>query len=340
MRNRAKNTDDASSTKSQPGGKSSGPFSGRYNPKFQSGAQHPSRTADGSLVSHKMWTRMVMVLCVSLIIYWSQGHDHVTIMAKQSEVISPKRFQNFLCAPSYKKQIVDAGNPGCAPAKCGRMVSDTVIDESDANQLLTLAKKGLSKGGGAGGASILDLHSGALSKGEGFVSIYQSFPKLFTEQDFDVYRSVKEKVKSAVGAHFGIDSNSLYLTHPTFFSRLDSKAPATAHDEYWHLHIDKETYPEFHYTSLLYLTDFDKDFRGGEFVFVDTNDRMNRTIQPRMGRVSMFTSGIENKHYVERVTEGTRYALTIGFSCDPKFAIPEPGSEGHEAFQQSKTSTE
>ena len=68
------------------------------------------------------------------------------------------------------------------------MVSDTVIDESDANQLLTLAKKGLSKGGGAGGASILDLHSGALSKGEGFVSIYQSFPKLFTEQDFDVYR--------------------------------------------------------------------------------------------------------------------------------------------------------
>ena len=76
------------------------------------GAQHPSRTADGSLVSHKMWTRMVMVLCVSLIIYWSQGHDHVTIMAKQSEVISPKRFQNFLCAPSYKKQIVDAGNPG------------------------------------------------------------------------------------------------------------------------------------------------------------------------------------------------------------------------------------
>ena len=55
---------------------------------------------------------MVMVVCVSLIIYWSQGHDHVTIMAKQSEVIGPKRFQNFLCAPSYKKQIVDAGNPG------------------------------------------------------------------------------------------------------------------------------------------------------------------------------------------------------------------------------------
>ena len=79
---------------------------------------------------------------------------------------------------------------GCAPAKCGRMVSDTVIDESDANQLLTLAKKGLSKGGGAGGASILDLHSGALSKGEGFVSVYQTFPDLFSQDDFEIYRCV------------------------------------------------------------------------------------------------------------------------------------------------------
>ena len=150
-------------------------------------------------------------------------------------------------------------------------------------------------------------------------------------------RSVKEKVKAGLAEHFGIPSDGLFLTHPTFFSRLDSTPAVTPHDEYWHLHIDKETYPEFHYTSLLYLTDHGRDFKGGEFVFVDAHDHMNRTIQPRMGRVSMFTSGIENKHYVERVTEGTRYALTIGFSCDPKFAIPEPGSQGHKAFQESKS---
>ena len=89
-------------------------------------------------------------------------------------------------------------------------------------------------------------------------------------------RSVKDKVKSAVAEHFAIDVSSLHLTHPTFFSRLDSKKAVTAHDEYWHMHVDKETYPEFHYTSLLYLTDHGRDFRGGEFVFVDSNDRMNR----------------------------------------------------------------
>jgi len=283
---------------------------------------------------------MVLLLSICLVIYWSQSNSPtMTYMAKQQEIVDPKRFQNSLCAPSFKKEIADIPNKGCVPVKCGRMVTDALIGLDEANQLLSLAKKGLSKGGGSGGASILDLHSGALSKGQGFTSVYQAFPDLFTASDFDIYRSVKNKVKDALADHFGIDAQSLHLTHPTFFSRLDGKAAQTAHDEYWHVHVDKTTYPEFHYTSLLYLTDHGHDFKGGEFVFVDNHDKLNRTIQPRMGRVSMFTSGIENKHFVERVTEGTRYALTIGFSCDPKYAIPEPGSEGHQAFQKSKSSS-
>lgn len=48
---------------------------------------------------------------------------------------------------------------------------------------------------------------------------------------------------------------------------------------------------------------------------------LNRTVQPREGRVSVFTSGIENKHYVEKVTSGVRYALTMGFTCDKRFKI-------------------
>ena len=38
----------------------------------------------------------------------------------------------------------------------------------------------------------------------------------------------------------------------------------------------------------------------------------------------MFTSGSENLHYVERVTSGTRYALTVSFTCDQKYAIDDP----------------
>ena len=53
---------------------------------------------------------------------------------------------------------------GCVPTKCGRAVLDNVVSEKESDQLLALAKKGFAKGGGSGGASILDLHSGAISK--------------------------------------------------------------------------------------------------------------------------------------------------------------------------------
>lgn len=79
------------------------------------------------------------------------------------------------------------------------------------------------------------------------------------------------------------------------------------------------TYDSFFYTTLLYLTDFDQDFKGGRFVFMDK--KANYTVEPRKGRVLMFTSGSENEHFVEKVTEGKRYALTVAFTCDPSKKI-------------------
>lgn len=85
----------------------------------------------------------------------------------------------------------------------------------------------------------------------------------------------------------------------------------------------QETYKSFHFTSLLYLNDYGKDFQGGRFVFVD-KDNVNSTVEPRKARVSMFTSGAENLHFVEKVTSGVRYAITVSFTCDPTFAIADP----------------
>jgi hypothetical protein len=44
----------------------------------------------------------------------------------------------------------------------------------------------------------------------------------------------------------------------------------------------QETYESFHYTSLLYLTDYGRDFQGGRFIFID-KDNTNRTVEPRKG---------------------------------------------------------
>lgn len=41
------------------------------------------------------------------------------------------------------------------------------------------------------------------------------------------------------------------------------------------------TYGSFDYTSLLYLSDYSKDFGGGRFVFMDADS--NKTVEPRAG---------------------------------------------------------
>ncbi|NWZ08919.1 OGFD3 protein, partial [Agelaius phoeniceus] len=177
-------------------------------------------------------------------------------------------------------------------------------------------------------ASILDLHSGALSLGKHFVNLYRYFgdkiQDIFTEEDFALYRDVRQRIQQRIAQVFGISSSAMYLTKPTFFSRMNSTGAKTAHDEYWHPHVDKVTYGSFDYTSLLYLSDYSKDFGGGRFVFMDADS--NKTVEPRAGRVSFFTSGSENLHRVERVSWGTRFAITISFSCDPQHGIGDPGA--------------
>ncbi|XP_074177091.1 2-oxoglutarate and iron-dependent oxygenase domain-containing protein 3 isoform X2 [Rhinolophus sinicus] len=194
--------------------------------------------------------------------------------------------------PSAHTQCVAHVFPGCSPTKCGRGVTDAVITRDEARRIRSIAEKGLSLGGSDGGASILDLHSGALSVGKHFVNLYRYFgdkiENIFSEEDFQLYRTEAR----------------------------------TAHDEYWHAHVDKVTYGSFDYTSLLYLSDYLDDFGGGRFVFME--EGANKTVEPRAGRVSFFTSGSENLHRVEKVHWGTRYAVTIAFSCNPDHGIADP----------------
>lgn len=216
----------------------------------------------------------------------------------------------------------------CAPRKCGRVVSDSVVTANEVRVLLRIAQRGLSLGRSDGGASILDLHSGSVSRGKKFANVYTLFKQkgklLFTEEDIKVYRQVKIKIRSLIAFQFGATPESLHLTHPTFFSEMTDRPALTVHDQYWHVHVDKKTYGSFHYTSLLYLSDYATDFDGGRLVFVDGASG-NVTVEPKKGRLLAFTSGSENPHRVEPVERGVRYALTVSFSCDPSKAVADPG---------------
>lgn len=53
------------------------------------------------------------------------------------------------------------------------------------------------------------------------------------------FREIRQKVQLTIAKAFGISASLLYLTKPTFFSRINSTEAQTAHDEYWHAHVDK-----------------------------------------------------------------------------------------------------
>lgn len=276
----------------------------------------------------RKWPRAALLgasATLAALLLWGSlgGDDGITeVLAHRSEVL-PGRFIEVPCSEDYDSH---RRFEGCSPTKCGRGVTDAVITRDEARRIRSIAEKGLSLGGSDGGASILDLHSGALSVGKHFVNLYRYFgdkiENIFSEEDFQLYRDVRQRVQLAIAQAFGISASSLYLTKPTFFSRINSTEARTAHDEYWHAHVDKVTYGSFDYTSLLYLSDYLDDFGGGRFVFME--EGANKTVEPRAGRVSFFTSGSENLHRVEKVHWGTRYAVTIAFSCNPDHGIADP----------------
>ncbi|KAF3853165.1 hypothetical protein F7725_013853, partial [Dissostichus mawsoni] len=219
--------------------------------------------------------------------------------ASRGELVSPHpRIYSVPCSEDYNNH---KRYPGCTPQKCGRAVTDSIVTREEAETLKRLAERGLALAGSEGGASILDLHSGALSMGK---------------------QDVRGRIQAVIAETFGLDPALMFLTKPTFFSRINSTIAQTQHDEYWHPHIDKVTYGSFDYTSLLYLSDYGSDFSGGRFIFMDPNG--NRTVEPRAGRVSFFSSGTENLHRVEKVSWGTRFAITVSFTCDPAHAIADP----------------
>ncbi|XP_071329339.1 2-oxoglutarate and iron-dependent oxygenase domain-containing protein 3 [Trachinotus anak] len=271
---------------------------------------------------------LLVALCVCRAATWwymtSLDSDITETLVSQGELVSPQpKVYTVQCSEDYENY---KRYPGCTPQRCGRAVTDAVVTREEAQVLRRLAERGLALAGSEGGASILDLHSGALSMGKQFVNIYRYFGDqirdVLTPEDFQLYRDVRGRIQAVIAETFGLNPTLMYLTKPTFFSRINSTVAKTQHDEYWHPHIDKVTYGSFDYTSLLYLSDYGSDFSGGRFVFMDQNG--NQTVEPRAGRVSFFSSGSENLHRVEKVTWGTRYAITVSFTCDPDHGISDP----------------
>lgn len=129
----------------------------------------------------------MIVAAVLIIAYFASNKDRERKFATRRESIII-RAQNVDCSTEYLNEITQFVT--CVPNKCGRFVTDSLVTDKEANALIELAKRGISFGGGSGGVSILDLHSGALSKGRNFIDIY-ALPEaqgFLTEEALTAYK--------------------------------------------------------------------------------------------------------------------------------------------------------
>eukprot|EP00743_Colponemidia_sp_Colp-15_P004470 GILK01004820.1.p1 GENE.GILK01004820.1~~GILK01004820.1.p1 ORF type:complete len:308 (+),score=33.06 GILK01004820.1:48-971(+) len=208
---------------------------------------------------------------------------------------------------------------GCHPTVCKRLVVDKLVSDEEVARLLELTERGMQGRSKLGGPTILDIGTGFVRDGDGMVKLYESTAgkQLFSDDDFKFYASVLERIRQRLISEYNL--SHLYFTAPTFIARLvgnETWSPKTAHDEYFHPHVDKQNTPHYDYSGLLYLADYQTDFTGGDFVFID-GDSIT-TVEPRKGRLIMFNSGAENPHQVRKVKTGTRYALSLWFTCNPE----------------------
>ena len=71
------------------------------------------------------------------------------------------------------------------------------------------------------------------------------------------------------------------------------------------------------------MTDPNKDHEEANLYLI-RGIEVEQKIEPIAGRASAFTSGAENPHRVEKVESGIRLAFTMGFTCNPEYAINDP----------------
>nr|CCA14863.1 conserved hypothetical protein [Albugo laibachii Nc14] len=259
---------------------------------------------------------VLLAVVVGVYRYWCFSNSHDTYLSRYEKV---HRHESIPCAKAKRGFV-----PGCTAtgSKCGRSVRDAFVSIEEIQQLREIAKIGMANRSHLGGPTIMDANSGFVKDGDGLVNIYGESQVVgrFSKKQLELYRNVVENIRKAVMEEFQLEV--LHFTAPTFITRIIGNAswtPREMHDEYWHLHVDKNNTPHYDYSALLYLSDYAEEFTGGLFAFKDKT-RVH-VVEPSRGRLLMFTSGKENLHHVRKVRSGTRYVMSMWFSCDAQRAF-------------------
>merc|ERR1712048_436436 len=233
------------------------------------------------------------------------------------EVLEPASSSSWKvdCDRTLYKQHVYDSIPGCSPGPtgppCMRLVVDNVASpEEQVHMVETMDKafEGL-------------FHQGPQTL---LVPESDSAPRMGME-GFLLTSRLLERVRLRVAEALNISevfySGSLLkrMDYPPLQDDMQLDLNYDANNP----HVDKANIASYDWSALLYFNSVGKDYEGGELVFNDVD--ADRMVRPLAGRMIAFSSGMENLHRVQPMVKGSRYVLSMWFTCSEKHAHAKLG---------------
>lgn len=267
--------------------------------------------------NHRVIARLVFILCVLIVAYFWKTNEKPFATLKDH---FPLRVQQLEC---------NTNTVHSCSKKCGRLVSDNLVPLNDAKIIKEFTLKYFNQTPKIKGLYLIHVitYIFQLLLVLGAVNIVSISNGTHFKQSFDiankayiVFRLMVVNLIHLIEERFEANKEFLSLSHPIFISQITNNTPSVLDKNYFLDNVDQEQFPYSHYTAILFLSDFKKDFTGGRFIFNDQN-KTKSIVEPKIGRVIIYSTGAENTNYIEYIQSGTRYAMTIPLTCDRKHGL-------------------
>ena len=280
-------------------------------------SQHGIHTAGAQAID-----RMPLVLSAT----GRRGHFERELPCARPTVGAHRAFDGALLAQELEHGRV-CTRGGCS-ATCKLVVSDGIVSDEEAVRLIRHARVVASKAQNRDG------------DGKALVDLSRSAKHAEEMSEHLLYMRVVERVRRLVAMSFGLSLASVTVASH-FISHIDAEgeegaASADGGKGAATTHADESSFARFHYSAVLWLNTMDNGvnngasngtFQGGAVRFWKPSPAMMRgensstakkeqwlTVEPRAGRLALFSSGWENVHQVQKVVSGERFSLPIFFS--------------------------
>ena len=228
------------------------------------------------------------------------------------------RLKNYTMNVSRKKAFLKRAGLACY-GRCVRGVVDGFATHAEIDELRALTPEPSRGAADVGAASAIDHWRWAVP----------AAPAAF--------RTLVRRAQTVLDERFGVRHLRFYRSNIITWDG-ETGGVAEAAPARWQprsLHGDTNTDEMFQYTTILYLSQHGEDVAGAETGIADAVSwasgevTAGLRVEPSVGRLLVFSAGVENMHEMLELVRGRRVAIQMWFACEGM----EPGwADGQRAL--------